>query len=70
MILSSSVDVTVKGWPVLMAAELGVSRNHVKGFIKRYIPELWKKCLIETSKIRYNNQTSGEIGKRSGSDRF
>ena len=55
MILSSSVDVTVKGWPVLMAAELGVSRNHVKGFIKRYIPELWKKCLIETSKIRYNN---------------
>ena len=23
--------------------------------IKLYLPELWKKCLIETSKIRYNN---------------
>ena len=49
---SSVVDVTIKGWPKEMAKELGVSRNHIKGFIKENIPELWSKCFIEVWKIR------------------
>ena len=52
-ILSSNVDVTVKGWPIKMAAELGVSRNHVKRFIKKHLPSLWENCFIEVGKRRF-----------------
>ena len=54
-ILKSEIDITKKGWPIKMAIELGVSRNYIKIVIKKYLPELWSKCFIETNKIRKSN---------------
>lgn len=49
-VLKSIIDVSLKGWPVLMAKEIGVSRTYLKSFIKKELPDFFMKCLIENNK--------------------
>lgn len=54
-IILSNVDITQKGWPLKMSKDVGMSRSAIKKFIKKNIPELYSKCLIENNMIRKHN---------------
>lgn len=55
-ILNSSVDFSSKKWALILAEELGSSRNNIKNFIKSKMPDLWVKCFIDKGMCRNNNK--------------